>query len=271
MREAKIDRSQGLSALIDSFQQRGRYWFTREEVSASLSQSPAAIRSAARRLAAKGRIVSPYRGFAVIVPAEYRTAGAPPASWFIDSLMRYAGQPDYYIGLLSAAALHGAGQQQPQELQVMVARPMRAAQAGRARIRYIVKLGLEQTPVVRLKTETGTMRVSTAEATAIDLVRYAARVGQIEAVAPVLAALAERLDGKRLVAAARHERELAPLQRLGHLLERVGASSVAQPLHGWLSKREARVVPLRPDLPRAGARSDARWSLAINTSIELDA
>lgn len=67
-----------------------------------------ALQQAARRLAARKRLVSPRRGFYVIVPIEYRTAGAPPPAWFIDDLMTFQGRP-YYVGLLSAAALHGAG------------------------------------------------------------------------------------------------------------------------------------------------------------------
>jgi predicted transcriptional regulator of viral defense system len=260
-----------LSGLVDSLQGRGRYHVTREEALRSLEKSPTALKSSTRRLAAKGRVVSLHRGFLVIIPTEYRTAGAPPPTWFIDALMQYVGQPHYYVGLLSAAALHGAAHQQPQEFQVMVGRPMRPARAGRARIRYFTKRYLERTPVVRMNTETGTMRVSSAEATAIDLVRYAPRLGHVETIITVLSALSERIDGKRLVKAAEAEDELAPVQRLGYLLERVGAASVARPLARWFAGRDVRVVPLRPDTPQKGARRDARWSLAINAEVDVEA
>src|SRR6266496_3549594 len=105
-----------LSDLVDAFQATGRYVLRREE----------ALKKAARRLAAKGRIAIPRRGFFVIVPIEYRSAGAPPPSWFIDELMRFHGHP-YYVGLLSAAALHGAGHQQPQEFQVVTNAQLRTA------------------------------------------------------------------------------------------------------------------------------------------------
>ena len=71
-----------------------------------LPLSEVALDSALRRQRQRGRIVSPRRGFYVIVPQEYALAGSPPPSWFIDELMAYLGQP-YYVGLLSAAALHG--------------------------------------------------------------------------------------------------------------------------------------------------------------------
>jgi hypothetical protein len=79
-----------------------------------------ATKTALRRLKEQGRIVSPRRGFYVVVPPEYRAAGSPPASWFIDELMRYLDQP-YYVGLLSAAAIHSASRQQSMVFQVTMA------------------------------------------------------------------------------------------------------------------------------------------------------
>ena len=63
------------------------------------------------RLERSGAIVSPRRRF-VVVPGGYCSAGGPPAIWFIEDLMRHLGRR-YYVALLSAAALHGAGHQQP--------------------------------------------------------------------------------------------------------------------------------------------------------------
>jgi len=103
-----------LPEYVDRLQQSGLYTFTRERALSDLSLSAIAVRRAAGRLLAQGRLVVPRRGFFVVVPLEYRSAGAPPPPWFIDALMRFHGQP-YYVGLLSAAALHGAAAQQPQE------------------------------------------------------------------------------------------------------------------------------------------------------------
>ena len=77
----------------------------------------------------------------------------------------------YYVGLLSAAGLHGASHQQPQEFQVMTDRPIRHLRAGRGRIHFFVKKGIDRTAVMNMQTPTGAMRVSTPEATAVDLVR----------------------------------------------------------------------------------------------------
>lgn len=93
---------------VEQLQSRGRYTFTRAEAESDTGRTFIAAQTALRRLKQQGRVASPRRGFYVVVPPEYRVAGSLPASWFIDDLMRHLGQP-YYVGLLSAAAIHGAG------------------------------------------------------------------------------------------------------------------------------------------------------------------
>ncbi len=116
-------------------------------------------KKAVQLLVAKRRLAVPRRGFYIIVPMEYREAEAPPPSWFIDDFMKFLGQP-YYVGLLSAAALHGAAHQQPQEFHVVTNKQLRRVDAGRARIRFFRKLHIERTPTMEVQTETGGMRVS---------------------------------------------------------------------------------------------------------------
>lgn len=265
-KEMKVE---SLSELVDAYQANGRYVLRREEAVSALGVSDEALKKAARRLEAKGRIAIPRRGFFVIVPIEYRSAGAPPPAWFIGELMRFHGRP-YYVGLLSAAALHGAGHQQPQEFQVVTNVQLRTATAGRARIRFFTKRHLERTPTTDVKTETGSMQVSTPEATALDLIRYLKAAGHLGSVATVLSELAERLDPELLVAAAKVDVELSHVQRLGFLLDRVGAAQSANALAAWLAEQHPRIVPLRPDRPAAAATKDARWQILVNDVTEAD-
>src|SRR5260221_3768538 len=96
-----VKRAQGLSDWVDSLQSSGRYTFAREEALVALKGKKIAFKRAADRLIEKGRILIVRRGFYVIVPLEYKSAGAPPADWFIDALMKVQRHP-YYVGLLSA-------------------------------------------------------------------------------------------------------------------------------------------------------------------------
>jgi predicted transcriptional regulator of viral defense system len=262
-------RPRNLSDFADGLQSSGRYTFRREEALSALGVSEIALQSAARRLVAKGRICAPRRGFYVIVPVEYSRSGAPPPSWFIDDLMKFHGQP-YYVGLLSAAALHGAAHQQPQVFQVVASATLRPIAVGRTRIRFYLKRHLAETPTTDVKTETGAMRVSTPEATALDLVRYVGSAGQLGNVATVLAELSEKINPKRLVEAARAEVELSVVQRLGFLLEHVASSGVAAPLAKWLATKRPRPVPLRPERKPKATEKDSRWHILVNEQVEVD-
>lgn len=266
----KRKKPRKLVNLVDTLQSQGRYSFTREEALDYLGVGDAAMQAAARRLLAKRRLVVPRRGFFVIVPVEYRSAGAPPPDWFVDDLMAFVDQP-YYVGLLSAAALHGAAHQQAQEFQVVTSAPLRPIRAGRSRIRFFTKRTVERTATDRVKTETGSLRVSSPEATALDLVRYAPAAGHVAHVATVLAELAEKLDSKRLVEAAAADVELPHVQRLGYLLDLAGSQRVTEPLAAWLAGQRTRPVLLRPGRATADAARDARWQILANEQIEIDA
>ena len=258
-----------LSELVDSYQATGRYVLTREQALGALGVSDEALKKAVRRLVTKRRLAVPRRGFFIIVPAEYREAGAPPPTWFIDDLMEFLGR-QYYVGLLSAAALHGAAHQQPQEFQVVTNKQLRNMAAGRARVHFFRKLHLERTPTVEMRTETGAMLVATPEATALDLLRYVEGSGHLGNVATVLAELAEKMDADRLAQVARTESEVSTAQRLGHLLEQVGARDTAGPLAAWIEERRPRFVPLRADRSVKTSAKDHRWRVLVNEKVEAE-
>ncbi len=258
-----------LSELVDSYQASGRYVMTREQALAAMEVSNDAMKKSVQRLVAKRRLAVVRRGFFVIVPVEYREAGAPPPTWFIDDLMRFHGQP-YYVGLLSAAALHGAAHHQPQEFQVVTNEQVRPAIAGRARIRFLRKRNINRTPTVEMKTETGTIRVSTPEATALDLLRYVEASGHLGNVVTVLAGLAQKIDPKRLVEVAKAEGDVTTAQRLGYLLDQVGDDKVGMALAAWIGKLRPRFVSLRSDHPARQAVRDERWRVLVNDRVEAE-
>ncbi len=262
-------RETRLAEYVSRLQSQGRYTFSREEALNALGVSQVALQNSSRRLAQKGRLVSLRAGLYLIVPHEYRAAGAPPPAWFINDLMRHLNHP-YYVGLLSAAAIHGVAHQQPQEFQVVTDVPQRPIVVGRVRIRFVVKKEIETSKIQMVKTETGAMRVSTVEVTALDLVHYPKVAGHLGNVATVLIELAEQMDSERLVAAVECSKEVASTQRLGYLLEFLGYGALVQPLAQWLAGRCPRLIALRPDLPKANATQNKRWKLWVNEYIDID-
>jgi predicted transcriptional regulator of viral defense system len=182
-------------------------------------------------------------------------------------MLRYLGAP-YYVGLLTAAAQHGASGQAAQEVQVIVDRQIRQKIAGRQRIEFILSTRASQAPVVEVTTPTGGLRVSTPEMTMLDLVAYPSRAAgwsNIASLLPELARLSSRRGWKE---ALRVEPRATEVQRLGHLLDRFSAPHT-DALAAWLEGRPYETTKLVPGGGTGGPR-DARWRVIVNATIEPD-
>ena len=257
-----------LPTFVEDLQAKGRYTFTQADAMDTGERSSVAMEAALRRLRQKGRIANPRRGFYVIVPVEYRNAGCPPADWFIDDLMRFLGQP-YYVGILSAAAIHGAAHQQPMLFQIFTDRPTRQAQAGRVRIGFHMDRHIETARVMDVQTETGIMKVSTPETTAFDLVRFAPQAGYFSNVATVLGELVEKIDPQALASLA--DLYKAPdIQRLGYLLQQLGEQRLADPLATQLKNRRYRPILLASGKEKGDNPYDPKWRVIPNDAVEVD-
>jgi len=230
--------------------------------------SAPAAKVALNRLAQQGLIASPARGFYVVVPPEYHSLGCLPADQFVPALMDRLGLR-YYAGLLTAAQYHGAAHQRPQEFQVFLDRTRRSLDCNRVRVVFTTRKRLKDVPVQSLNTPRGTPHVSTAEATALDLVGYQHRAGGLNQVATVLAELSERLDADELTSVA----GTAPpawSQRLGYLLERIGASEKAAPLKAWVQSHARDFAVLLPNARRDNPARDPKWKLYLNAVVESE-
>ncbi len=247
---------------------QGRYTFSRREAVRRLRSTPRAAYMALHRLALAGRLAMPRSGFYVIVDAQHRSAGILPPEWFVHDLMADLGRP-YYVGLLSAAQIHGAAHHRPQEFQVVIpGRAVRPVVAGNVRFRFHGKGLFERAETVEVKTPTGSMKVSGPETTAWDLVRYPHAAGGLDNVATVLKELVARLDSRRLRDTARRHGELVVVQRLGYLLDRVGGRGRAAALAGLVAKAPLRL--LDPSRPAQGGREDGRWHILANVRVEAE-
>src|SRR5215813_4288010 len=96
-----------LASYLSRLLSEGRTFFSDDEAVQELGVSKGGFLDAAERLQRRRQLLSPRRGFYVIVPPQYASWGAPPPSWYIDPLMKHE-KCSYYVGLLKAAELHGA-------------------------------------------------------------------------------------------------------------------------------------------------------------------
>jgi predicted transcriptional regulator of viral defense system len=218
---------------------------------------------------AAGKIVRPSakRNFFVIVPPEYRSIGGPPVAWWLDSFMVHVGHADYYVGLLTAAEWHGSAHYAVQETQVVVPAQVRPVRIGREHIRFVTKSDAGATPVVQKASEGGSVRVSTPEATAVDLVRYARVAGGPSRIATVLSEMA--LSGAELHSALEIASDVTAAQRLGYLLDVADQHEAAQAVARYMSAHDHRIRPLVPGAPVRGAAVAEPWGVVVNASVEV--
>lgn len=254
----------------------GRIVFGRDEAMREVGVGQGAFLDAAERLQRRGHLIRPRRGFYVIVPPRFLAWGAPPPSWYIDELMRFESRP-YHAGLLKAAELHGATHQAVMEFQVVTDKRLPRIRAGRTSIAFHYRKNMARVAagVEDRKVDTGYMKISSPELTALDLLRYPRAAGGLDNVATVLADLGGKLDAERLAALSKvFERPVA--QRLGYLLARLGHAERIGPLHAALPRPETGWVELDPaeandpDFTPAPVERDRRWRVIVRRVPEAD-
>jgi predicted transcriptional regulator of viral defense system len=256
-----------LSEYLEKLLRTGAITFTKREVLKSLGYSENAFMRAAQRLQKKGLLLRPVPGFYVIIEVEHRDACGPPPVHFISKLMKHLKMP-YYLGLLSAAAYHGATHQAVFETQVLTTRPLPIIKYGNHRLRFITNKFTEKMPTEPLKTSHGDVLISTPEATLVDLVRYESKAAGLSHVATVILEMKEKINSKKLTTLANIYNDTPLIQRVGYLLETVGGKS-SESLKKWLSRREMHFVKLEPSL-KSGGKKNNKWFIDINFSIEPD-
>lgn len=272
----RVERS-ALSTYASGLLARGRGAFSADEAQKEIGISRGAFLDAAERLQRRGQLIRPRRGFYVVVPPQHATTGAPPPEWYIDALMRHEKRP-YYVGLLAAAAARGASHQAVMEFQVVTDKLLPDIVAGRTRIvfSYRKDMAAVAAGIEDCKTQSGYMKLSSPELTALDLVRYPQSGAGLDNVATVLSELAERLQPEKL-ASLSGAFEKAVVQRLGHLLGRLGHPQIAEPTFAALSARGplpwVELDPKQagdPDLSPPPSGRDDCWRVIVRRPPEID-
>lgn len=253
----------------------GRVVFSREEAQKELGVGRRAFLDAAERQQRRKLLISPRSGFYVIVPPQYLGWGAPPPFWYIDRLMHHEDHP-YYVGLLKAAELHGASHQAVMEFQVVTDKRMPRIRVGRSIIAFYYRKAMEllDNAIEEQKTDTGHIKVSSVELTALDLVRYPHAGGGLDNIVTVLSDLAEQIQPHK-IANISSAFEGSAVQRLGYLLDRFAKRNVTRPLFDTISKGAAlQWVELEPalasdpDLSTEPVERDEHWRVIVRRKPE---
>lgn len=247
----------------------GKYFFSKEEVLLALGLNQNQFRLQIYRLHQKKIIKNLGHGFFMIIPPEYYHLGSLPPHWIVDALMKFLHH-DYYIGLLSAASLYGATEQQPMTFQVITDKQMRAVKLERGSIEFHCYKDFSSAVKGEITVPTGYAKISTKEQTLLDLVRFQAVCGYLSNVAMIIRDLSESCRPEALSQTVKSEKMKSVLQRLGYILELVGFSDLALTVEHELAHRRVYETLLRPDFHIKEGKRISRWKLILNDTLEIN-
>jgi predicted transcriptional regulator of viral defense system len=268
-----------LDQFIENQLVQGRAHFVRNEALAAHDQSAETLAAAITRLVKRRQLANPRHGFYLILRPEDLTAGAPDPVRWMDPLMKHQGI-DYRIGLLQAAAFHGATHQAAMVFQVVVPRQLRDFEIGRHRLEFLYQApkAFEHVNMPeylgQIKSDTGFAKVAGVELTLLDCARYFHKAAGINGVAQIVKDIGANA-APRVLAKAATAYENSSVRRLGYLLDRAGHVRQAKALEPFAKKAKT-AVPLDPSVkplfePIANpTEKDAKWKLVINEAMEID-
>jgi predicted transcriptional regulator of viral defense system len=259
---------------VDDLPKMGITAFSLDDVIRQFPEKPPdQVKNALARLVSAEKIRSVWKGFYAIVLPDYGRNGIVPPTVYIDHLMKYLGK-NYYVALLSAAALDGAAHQKPQTLTFISDSLLHPKEKGGVRLEPVYKNRLPLRYVTQKNVKSGTINVSLPELTAVDLLLYPQKSGGLNNIATVLDELSEHLDFDRCEDEFFGAVPTAAIQRLGYLFDEVlGKPKLASRLLAYChdAGQNFRKVPLA--LPAssysAGALNDT-WRLIVNCEVEAD-
>lgn len=262
-----MERGQ-LEQFIYHVRASGRYSFSWDNAREAMPISDKALRQGLYRMKQKQRIAQVRKGFYVIITPEYSSHGQLPPYLFLDDMMHWLNRR-YYVGLLSAAALHGAAHQQPMKYYVIIEPPaMRNIQKGDLSIDFFVKKSWDERDVIQKKTDAGYINVSIPEITALDLLTYG-NFG-INRVYTILEELSEEMKRGTLARVSAQYFPVSSVQRLGYLLDKeLGNKNLAEGLLKGMKERETHSVFLQRQGDQQG-NEDKEWKVFKNIIIEND-
>jgi len=259
---------------IEELQKKGITTFRLMDVLEAFHElKPDTISRSLTRQTQKRKICSVWNGFYVIIPIEYQNKGIVPVVFYIDQLMKFLGR-DYYIALLNAAAFYGAAHQRPQEYTIVTTPPsLRTSKKEGVIINFINKSTIREELMEQRKTQTGYVKISSAELTATDLIQYENVIGGLNRAATVLNELAESLKFKGVSKSFFEYVPLPVIQRLGYLLDvELGYSGLAEDLYSEIRKHPFRFrkTPLKYKKTTDGCAINEKWKVIVNELIEID-
>ena len=257
-----------ISDYLTEVQSKGRFTISLAELQSKFDVSDKALLQNIFRLKSKNRLAQVRKEFYVVIPPQYSNRGMVPPTFIIDDMMKHLNR-DYYVGLLSAAALHGASHQQPMEFMVMIKKPaLRKIKNQKLLITFFTKGNWDKYQIIEKKTDAGYINISTPELTAFDLVNYHKDIGGLNRIVSILEELTEEMKPSIIAKTAKSQTTPA-IQRLGYVLNELGNESLSNSLFKTIEAKKTREIPLSLAHKNRTGEIDGHWRVIKNTKLDF--
>lgn len=260
-----------VSQYIKQLQSVEAYSFSLEEAIDNASKDATAVRRELSRLTAKKEILNLRKGFYLILPPRYATSGKLPLPLYVDNLFKYLNRR-YYIGLYSAAKIHGASHQQSQRDYLVIEPPkLNAIAKKNFDIQFFTSGHWPKQNIEAKQSDAGVYNLSSPALTFIDLVHHHPKIGGLNRMLASLEELTEAIEEQDIRTLTSWYDHKSTLQRAGFLLESfMGATLMADMIYEKLKQQPYYPVLLSPNQHQKPGSADNRWKIAVNLKLESD-
>lgn len=265
-----------LQSYVKEIRKEGKRCFTIEDIINQLDISYNHAKVSLHRLMKDGDIISPARGFYVIVPPEHQPHGSIPAEELLPLIMKYL-RCNYYVALLTAGLFHGATHQKPAKFQVISdKRITHPSIFGDVEIDFIYKKCVFGLPTQDFTVATGYLKLATPELVALDCLSYPNHAGGLNHIATVFSELSENLDAIKLIQLAKDTHIEYQLQRIGYILDHIEVMDenkveiLKNLLEIHIKETKPKYLPLASEIPTTGYPRCKKWKIIENSEIESD-
>lgn len=260
-----------VSDYIKQLQSFEEYAFSWDEILRNCNSPESTLRKELIRLVERNEILNLRQGFYLIIPPRYQNLKKLPLELYVDKLFMHLGKK-YYVGLYSAATIHGASHQQIQQDYVITIPPaVRDIEKGNTKIRFFKTERWSERNIIEKKSDAGLYNVSSPVLTAVDLVNYHSKIGGLNRMLANIEELSEEIQLEDLKALLSWYSNKSTLQRLGFLLEEIGLEETYTNLiFERLKQDKFYPVLLSPKKGEKAGSTGNKWKVDVNIKLESD-
>lgn len=223
------------------------------------------------RLAEKGQIFNLRKGFYLILPPKYSAIGKLPVQLYAEKLFGFLNRR-YYLGLYSAARIHGASHQQPHRDYLLIETPkLNGIKKENFDLQFLTTSFWPEKGIRDKRSEAGIYRISSPALTFVDLVHHHTRIGGLNRMLATLEELMEEITAGDILELLSWYTYKSTLQRVGFLMDELsGGEGFADLVYKQIGMQPYYPVLLSPRMNQKPGRSNNRWKIDANINLEND-